>query len=231
MAHVGLLARSIADLAYFAGVFDPGLADAARWPQTPRLGLVTGPSWATVDDGVREAFEAFVETLPTKADLIQLPGEFDRAVDVTLGLLNVHLAYRFGSEPDEIRHRYCRPLQDGIAAGSKVSAADYLAFDAAADRLVELTLQLFAEHDALITLSAPTEATRLEDGPGSGVMSMPWSLCGLPTVSLPLIKGRRGLPIGIQLVGRHGGDRELLRIAGWLENFALRGSNPVEATS
>jgi Asp-tRNA(Asn)/Glu-tRNA(Gln) amidotransferase A subunit family amidase len=230
MAHLGLLARSTADLALFAGAFDPGLASIAPCPRTPRLGLVAGPSFATVDDGVREAFEAFVESLPTKAAPIPLPGEFDQAIDVTFGLLNAHLAYRFGSAPDEIRYRYCRPLQDGIAAGSTISAADYLAFNASADRLVELASQLFAEHDALITLSAPSEAARLEDGPGSGVMSMPWSLCGLPTVSLPLIMGRQGLPIGIQLVGRHGGDRELLRIAGWLESFALGGPNPVEVT-
>jgi len=229
MAHVGLLARSTADLALFAGAFDPALTDVAPGPRTPRFGLVAGPGWATVDDGVREAFEAFVGTLPMKIAPIKLPGEFDAAVDVTFGLLNAHLAYRFGSEPDEVRHRYCRPLQDGIAAGSTISAADYLAFGALADRLVERASQLFAEHDALITLSAPSEATRLEDGPGSGVMSMPWSLCGLPTVSLPLVRGRQGLPVGIQLIGRHGGDRELLRIAGLLENFALGGANPLEA--
>jgi Asp-tRNA(Asn)/Glu-tRNA(Gln) amidotransferase A subunit family amidase len=222
MAHLGLLARSTADLALFAGAFDPVLSDIAPVPRAPRLGLVKGPGWATIDGGVREAFETFVETLPMKIAPIELPREFDRAVDVTFGLLNAHLAYRFGSAPDEIRRRYCRPLQDGIAAGSTISAADYLALDALADRLVELASQLFAAHDALITLSAPTEATPLEDGPGSGVMSMPWSLCGLPTVSLPLIRGRQGLPIGIQLVGRHGGDRDLLRIASWLETIALR---------
>jgi Asp-tRNA(Asn)/Glu-tRNA(Gln) amidotransferase A subunit family amidase len=230
MAHLGLLARSTADLALFASAFDPGLADIAPCPQTPRLGLVAGPGASSIADGVREALEALVETLPMKAAPIRLPREFDHAIDVTFGLLNAHLAHRFGSAPDEIRHRYCRPLQDGIAAGSAISAAGYLAFDASADRLVELASQLFVEHDALITLSAPSEATRLEDGPGSGVMSMPWSLCGLPTVSLPLIKGRQGLPVGIQLVGRHGGDRELLRIAAWLESLALRSPNPVEVT-
>ncbi len=83
--------------------------------------------------------------------------------------------------------------------------------------LPEIADRLFADHDALITLSAPTEATRLEDGPGSGVMSMPWSLCGLPTVSLPLLRGHHGLPIGIQLIGTRGRDRDLLRIASWLE--------------
>jgi Asp-tRNA(Asn)/Glu-tRNA(Gln) amidotransferase A subunit family amidase len=229
MAHLGLLARSTADLALFAGAFDPAPADFAPALEAPRLRRVTGPGWTNVDDGVREAFEAFVTALPIKIAPIELPCEFDKAIDVTFGLLNAHLAYRFGSAPDEIRQRYCRPLQDGIAAGSTISAAGYLAFDALADRLVELAAQLFAEHDALITLSAPSEATRLEDGPGSGVMSMPWSLCGLPTVSLPLLRGRQGLPIGVQLVGRHGGDRELLRIAGWLEAVALAGSNPMEA--
>lgn len=62
-----------------------------------------------------------------------------------------------------------------------------------------LVMVLLDQCDALITLSTPGEATRLKDGPGSGVMSMPWSLCGLPTVSLPLLLLRRsqGLPIGV----------------------------------
>jgi len=49
-------------------------------------------------------------------------------------------------------------------------------------------------------------------------MSMPWSLCGLPTVSLPLLRGMNGMPIGVQLVGCQGGDRNLLRVAAWLTN-------------
>ncbi len=71
-------------------------------------------------------------------------------------------------------------------------------------------------YDVLVTLSTPGEATRLDDGPGSGVMSMPWSLCGLPTVSLPLLHGAHGLPIGIQLIGPRGVDRDLLQAAAWL---------------
>lgn len=85
-----------------------------------------------------------------------------------------------------------------------------------ADQLSAHAARLFLDHDALITLSAPGEATRLEEGPGSGVMSMPWSLCGLPTMSLPLLRGTNGLPIGVQLIGRRGGDRGLLRAAAWL---------------
>jgi Asp-tRNA(Asn)/Glu-tRNA(Gln) amidotransferase A subunit family amidase len=51
-------------------------------------------------------------------------------------------------------------------------------------------------------------------------MSMPWSLCGLATVSLPLLRGMNGLPIGVQLVGCQGGNRNLLSMAAWLADAA-----------
>jgi Asp-tRNA(Asn)/Glu-tRNA(Gln) amidotransferase A subunit family amidase len=223
LAHLGLLARSVADLRLFASAFDASLVDIPFVAPAPRFGLVKGPGWATIDAGVRGAFDAFIGAVQAEIMPLELPSEFDQATQVTFGLLNAHLAYRFRPAPDEILRRYCRPLQDGIAAGQTISAADYLAMNARADRLVESASLLFTRHDALITLSAPSEATRLEEGPGSGVMSTPWSLCGLPTVSLPLLKGPHGLPIGIQLIGRHGRDSEMLRIAGWFESTVLHG--------
>jgi Asp-tRNA(Asn)/Glu-tRNA(Gln) amidotransferase A subunit family amidase len=45
---------------------------------------------------------------------------------------------------------------------------------------------------------------------------MPWSLAGLPTISLPLLRGSHGLPIGTQMIGRRGRDSELLSTAAWL---------------
>jgi Asp-tRNA(Asn)/Glu-tRNA(Gln) amidotransferase A subunit family amidase len=221
MAHVGLLARSIPDLCLFAGAFDPLFTAVQPAASAPRLAVVKGPGWERIDDDAGRAFETFIQSLPTATVEVELPVEFDQALDVTFGLLNAHLAYRFGSAPVETIRRYCAPLRQGIEAGRTISAARYLTLDAQADRLVELASRMFIEHDALITLSAPGEATRLEEGPGSGVMSMPWSLCGLPTVSLPLLRGGQGLPIGVQLIGARGRGGDLLRIAGWLENASL----------
>jgi Asp-tRNA(Asn)/Glu-tRNA(Gln) amidotransferase A subunit family amidase len=164
----------------------------------------------------RQALDRLVAELPAIVAEVDLPGEFDMALEVVQGLLNAHLAHRFGSQPEETFRSFCPPLQEGIVAGRAVSAARYLELEAMADRLTALAAALFSDHDALITLSAPGEATRLEQGPGSGVMSMPWSLCGLPTISLPLLRGANGLPIGVQLVGCQGGDRNLLRVAAWL---------------
>ena len=80
-------------------------------------------------------------------------------LDISIGLLNAHLACRFGSAPDETMRRYCLPLREGIEAGRSISAERYLALDALADRLVERADQLFDEIDAIITLSTPGEAT------------------------------------------------------------------------
>jgi amidase len=46
-------------------------------------------------------------------------------------------------------------------------------------------------------------------------------LIGAPAVSLPAGFGKKGLPLGIQLVGSHRQDLRLLRVAKWVES-ALR---------
>ena len=38
----------------------------------------------------------------------------------------------------------------------------------------------------------------------------------MPAISLPLLQGANGLPIGVQLVGPRQGDARLLRTARWL---------------
>ena len=44
-----------------------------------------------------------------------------------------------------------------------------------------------------------------------------WSLLHLPVVTVPSGRGPAGLPLGVQLIGRHGGDADLLKAARWVE--------------
>ncbi|WP_235825820.1 amidase family protein, partial [Candidatus Frankia alpina] len=55
---------------------------------------------------------------------------------------------------------------------------------------------------------APTTlAARVPRGAGdTGLFYVPFSLTGQPAMSLPLPTGADGLPIGVQIVGRHGDD-------------------------
>jgi len=81
---------------------------------------------------------------------------------------------------------------------------------------------LFERYDAIITPAAPGEAPRDLGTTGSPVFNALWTLCGVPAVTLPLLKGPNGLPVGVQLVGQCGEDARLLRTARWLVS-ALEG--------
>ena len=47
-------------------------------------------------------------------------------------------------------------------------------------------------------------------------MPTPCKLCGVPSLSLPLLKGAHRMPLGVQLVGPRGDDARLLQAARWL---------------
>ena len=73
--------------------------------------------------------------------------------------------------------------------------------------------QIFEDYDALLTLAAPGEAPYGLSSTGDAVFSVIWTLMGVPAITLPMLVGEDGLPIGIQLIGARGEDAKLLAIA------------------
>ena len=77
--------------------------------------------------------------------------------------------------------------------------------------------ELFMErYDAILTPAAPGPAPEGLGSTGDPAFCSLWTLCGMPAISLPLIRASSGLPIGVQLVGRRNFDARLLRTARWL---------------
>jgi Asp-tRNA(Asn)/Glu-tRNA(Gln) amidotransferase A subunit family amidase len=215
LVNVGLLARNAEDLALFASAFHPELAAPPAPNRSRRMGWVRGPAWPRVAPDAQAAFAAVLGEIAPPVEAVELPAEFDQAEHLTHGLLAAHMAHRFGETPKDTLQTHCAPLRELIAAGGKLDAARYLALDHAANELAAAADGLLARFDALLTLSAPGEATPASE-PGSGALCMPWSLAGLPAISLPLLRGARGMPIGLQLIGGRGRDAELLSTAAWL---------------
>ena len=77
--------------------------------------------------------------------------------------------------------------------------------------------------DGFVTLCAPT-APPLYPETGDSVFGEVSSSLGAPAWSLPLLEDR-GLPMGVQLVGRRGDDARLLRTARWLVEFLSNSEN------
>lgn len=75
---------------------------------------------------------------------------------------------------------------------------------------IEWFKEFFNDYDAVLTPSALSEAP-LMGSTGDPVCCTVWTLCGLPCISMPLLEGVNGLPIGVQLVGALRQDDRLFR--------------------
>ncbi|WP_299917543.1 amidase [uncultured Roseobacter sp.] len=109
-------------------------------------------------------------------------------------------------------------LKPIITRARQISTAEYedaLAVKASAEAFFE---DFFTEYDAIIAPAAAGEAPLFGDGTGDPIFCTLWTLAGLPCVTLPLLVGETGLPVGVQLIGPAHKDDRLLRTARWLQN-------------
>ena len=89
--------------------------------------------------------------------------------------------------------------------------------------------RLWNDHDVLLTPGLATTAIKAEGGYGKSALIaldkagrfMPWypifNLTGQPAISIPAGFGADGLPLSVQLVGRHGEEETLYSLAGQIE--------------
>jgi Asp-tRNA(Asn)/Glu-tRNA(Gln) amidotransferase A subunit family amidase len=72
---------------------------------------------------------------------------------------------------------------------------------------------LVASFDAVVTPSAPGEAPEGLHTTGDWVFNAMWTVMHMPCLAIPCVKGPKGLPVGIQLVGPRYSDARLLAVA------------------
>jgi aspartyl-tRNA(Asn)/glutamyl-tRNA(Gln) amidotransferase subunit A len=84
--------------------------------------------------------------------------------------------------------------------------------------------EAFQKVDAIVTPTAPTPAFKLgekADNPLAmylaDIYTVTADLAGVPGISVPCGQTRSGLPIGLQVLGRHFDESTVLRVAGSIE--------------
>jgi Asp-tRNA(Asn)/Glu-tRNA(Gln) amidotransferase A subunit family amidase len=233
--HVGVFAGSVADAALLAQVmmaYDAGDADmrpqaraelsriaTEEPPLPPKLGFAKTPVWDQAEEDTQAAFAELMEVLGDSAAEVELPPVFDNAVALHRTIQDAEIAVNLAPEYEKGRDRLSPRLCEIIEHGQQVPAADYIR---ALARITLLNLSLddiFKSYDAILTPAAPGEAPRDLGITGNPVFCTAWSLLGTPAITLPLLHGANGMPIGVQLVGLRGNDARLLRTANWLSEF------------
>jgi Asp-tRNA(Asn)/Glu-tRNA(Gln) amidotransferase A subunit family amidase len=229
--HVGVFARSLADSALVLGAlagYDLQDADtrpiaapafletlAGEPPLPPRFAFVRTPVWDKADAQTQAAFEALVASLGDAATAVDLGASYAPAWDDQRVIMAVDMAHNLGPIVARGGEAVSKTLRDLLAEGSAVPALRYLAARDAARRYALGFDEVFKEYDAIVT-PATTGVAPKGEATGNPTFCTLWSLTGMPAVTLPLLTGEGGMPLGVQLVGQAGDDARLLRTANWL---------------
>jgi len=231
--HVGVFARSIEDIALVSEQlvgWDEADADtrpraripfgevtAQEPPLPPRLAFVKGPVWDRATPETRAAFEELAGELGERVAEVELPPSAERALEWHRIIMQAEMAANLDLEWEKGRDRLSESLRTQLASGRALSALDYQKALARIPLLNEAFAEIFREFDALLTPAAPGTAPHGLASTGDPAFCSLWTLCGMPAITLPLMRGENGLPMGVQLVGSRHDDARLLRTARWLQ--------------
>jgi amidase len=186
----------------------------------PRLAVVRFAKWAKAEPEQQQVFDAAIATLRNAGAIVE---EFELPeIDTTnWNAINIILAAEgaviFADLVARYPDRSSDHLKSLVETGKAHSATDYLAAKALQDRLREAFTADIAGFDAVLTLPAFGEAPKGLSYTGDAEYCAPWTLLGVPALSLPAGFGKNGLPLGIQIVGPYREDYRTLRVAKWVE--------------
>jgi Asp-tRNA(Asn)/Glu-tRNA(Gln) amidotransferase A subunit family amidase len=240
--HAGPLTRSVRDAALALAVLEgPDGVDwyAARLPAAVRESAPARVGWThtafgAVEDEIAAAVEQAARALADCRTEVE-PAEPEGlatvdANELTLRLYGAESAVYFdelvGDRRDELHEALRRRLDLPTP-----TLTEYVAAEAAVERLRRDLASFFRRYDILLCPTAPVvaqphdaEEILIGDASYGPRVSMratiPFDLTGSPALTVPFARSREGLPIGVQLVGRPFEDETVLAAGAALEAAA-----------
>ena len=186
----------------------------------PRLAVVRFEQWSGVEPEARQVFEAAIARLRDAGAAIEEVElkELDRA---NWNAINIIIASEaaliFEAQVQRYPDRTSDHLKSLVQVGKTHSATEYLAAKALQEKLRSAFATDISTFDAVLTLPAFGEAPEGLSFTGKAEYCAPWTLLGVPAVTLPAGFGKGALPLGVQVVGAYRQDYRTLRVAKWTQ--------------
>ncbi|MGZ2257323.1 amidase [Roseobacter sp. A03A-229] len=231
--QLGTFARTLEDAAILADVLSgydqrdnesfsharPNMAAGARGtpPMEPDLVWFDLPFYDRLSDAAREGLERVMELLGPRITRMEPADQLSELVAVQARIHEYEIVRHQQAVFDDHWDQISETLKPIISRARQISDAEYddaLAVKSSAEAFFA---EFFTEFDAILAPSAAGEAPRFGDGTGDPIFCTLWTLAGLPAVTMPLLVGETGLPIGVQLIGPAHKDDRLLRTAAWVQ--------------
>ncbi|MGP6174139.1 amidase [Corynebacterium sp. A21] len=231
---LGLLTRNVTDLDYVYSAFtdqefhpDPVLADTTLhlWEGSDLLPLAPQMS----------ALLAELPRLAVDLGLTYSPLDWSDHVHTLVEDHRLIMGYEATRTLAEIRAKHeselSPQLRELLQSGAEIAEADYQ------EALIRRTIsrraleRLLGDTGVILGPAAAGPAPESSAGTGSPDLSRPWQLLGMSVVIVPGAKTTTGLPLGVQLIGLPGSEKQLLHLGRCLESRLRRIPSLSESTS
>jgi Asp-tRNA(Asn)/Glu-tRNA(Gln) amidotransferase A subunit family amidase len=197
-------------------------ASKQKPPMEPLLAYVKLPFMNKLDEDVKEGFKEIKDELKGKVDEIELPKGFAAIPDWHKIIMESDMARSFSEEYKKSKNKLSDKIIEAIERGMKYTSVEYNNALAKVDVANAYFNQFFHDYDVILTPSACGEAPKGLKSTGNPIFCTIWTYCGMPCISLPLLQGKNGLPVGVQLVSSLFDDERLFRNASWLTSKIKR---------
>ena len=207
---LGVFARKLDDLPLLLSAL--GLAILPLLLRRPlRIGFCRTDRWDAAEPDTRAQLEELVRALGrsgAEVEELPWPAPLDGLFEAQKAIMSAGMARSLTTErarEAELGEPIRALFREGDAAAASLLPK--------ALRLAEQCRPLFdalAEpFDAVLTPAAPGEAPQQLTATGDPVHNRIWTLLHVPCISLPLLRGPHGMPVGAQLVAPRGRDAQL----------------------
>lgn len=220
---VGLFARDVADVAWFAQALSGrALAISGEAREAPLVvGVPEAFPWEGYSANARAAVALACSVLQAagiQTRSCRLPPWADSAFEAHAVVQGYEawrcLSWEYEHHPDQLSAL----LRDYLHGTREITAAAYEAAQALTTRARADAQAWLQGFDVVMTPSAPDEAPVGHASTGASTFNRLWTLLGVPCINVPGAVGDNGAPMGLQLIAPLGEDARLLAAAQRLQD-------------
>ena len=233
--QLGVFARSIEDIALLTDALTGyDASDAATYarakpnlsagcneevPAEPLIAWFDLPFADRLADDAVAGFAELLEALDGRVEKFEAPELFSQIVNHHRIIHCYEVRRNLATDFENNRDQISPALLEVFADAEDISDDQYADAQATVAAGKEFFAEFFDDFDAVLTPSSAGEAPQGLNSTGDPIFCTIWTFCGLPSLSIPLLTGAQGLPIGLQLVAGIEEDDRLCRTANWLLNY------------
>jgi len=215
---LGFFTREANDLALIRAAYGHAPADPPK--QAPRIGFVRTPWWDQAEPYNQKNMLEAARTLRAAGARVRewvAPESWSGLVQAQNRIMTKEATQSYAKERKRFSHLFSPIMKAVMVDGDAVNRRQYADAKKRKRIVIGQLADAWEKFDLLLAPAAKGEAPAGLGNTGDPLFNRFWTLLGTPCIALPFNTGPFGLPLSVQLIGKHGSDDQLIAWARWIE--------------